>query len=255
MSFTYKLNRLIRMLTGRRRPHTAAVILAGGSGSRMKSENGLTKQLMLLDGIPVLVRSVKAFDTCEYIDELVVVARKEEAASVALLLKEYGVKKPCRVVRGGETRRLSALRGLEAVSDKTKFIAIHDAARCLITPGMIADVVSAAYAHRAATAACAVVDTLKRVNSEGYIMETIDRNAVFRAQTPQVFECDLYRAAAYSIDKNAPETTDDNMLVEQLGQRIKVINVGEENIKLTTPMDLDLAECILRERKRREENG
>jgi 2-C-methyl-D-erythritol 4-phosphate cytidylyltransferase len=113
---------------------------------------------------------------------------------------------------------------------------------------MIADVVSAAYANRAASAGCTSVDTLKRVSVDGYITETIDRSEVYRAQTPQVFDCNLYRAAVYSAGKDGILATDDNMLVERLGQTVKMVNTGEENIKITTAIDFAVAQAILEAR-------
>lgn len=249
MSFTYCVGALLRLFKGKTRPYTTALILAGGSGSRMQSEDGLTKQLMLLDGVPVIVRSLLAFDASEYIDEIIVVARKEEMKSVSLLAKEYGVKKLTRIVRGGATRRLSALRGLESVSSKTKYIAIHDAARCLITPAMIASVASAAYANRAASAGCPSVDTLKTVNEKGYVVNTLDRAVTYRAQTPQIFDVNLYRAAAYTAQRDDAEATDDNMLLERIGHTVKMVNTGEENIKLTTPLDFEMAKAVLKMRE------
>lgn len=250
MSITYQISRALRLLRGKVRPYTSAVILAGGMGSRMKSTDGVTKQMMLLEGVPVLVRSARAFDVCEYIDEIVVVTREEERDAVLTLMRDYKIQKFTHAVLGGETRRHSALRGLEAISDKAKFVAIHDAARCLITPAMIADVIAAAYANRAATAGCASVDTLKRVNTSGYIVGTEDRGEIYRAQTPQAFDVGLYRAAAYSAEKDGAECTDDNMLVERLGHTVKMVDVGEENLKITTSLDLAFASVIL---KRREE--
>jgi 2-C-methyl-D-erythritol 4-phosphate cytidylyltransferase len=214
----------------------------------MQDKDGLTKQLMLLSGIPVLIRSVLAFEKCEYINEIVIVARKEEMDAVKLLSKEYGIQKLSRIVSGGKTRTSSAMHGLEAISPKAKYIAVHDAARCLVTPDMIADVVSAAYANRAASAGCTSVDTLKRVSVDGYITETIDRSEVYRAQTPQVFDCNLYRAAVYSAGKDGILATDDNMLVERLGQTVKMVNTGEENIKITTAIDFAVAQAILEAR-------
>lgn len=251
MSFTYHLCRALRLLKGKFRPHTAALILAGGVGSRMGKDMPQTKQMLLLNGIPVLARSAMAFDRCEYIDEIVVVTRAEEKEDVERMMKKYAVKKFSLAVLGGSTRRESALCGLEAVSDKAKYVAIHDAARCLITPAMIADVAAAAYANRAATAGCASVDTLKRVGKEGYIAETLDRNVVFRAQTPQIFDINLYRAAIYTAEKDKTEYTDDNMLVEKIGHAVKMVDVGEENMKITTKLDLELAKTILRLRQER----
>ena len=248
MSLTYGIGAMLRFLKGKKRPYTTAVILAGGEGSRMNGAGGVTKQLMSVGGVPVLVRSLFAFDASEYIDEIVVVARKEEMKEVARLAKMHGVKKLVRIVSGGETRALSALRGLEAASPKTQYIAIHDAARCLITPKMIALVASAAYVTRAASAACSSVDTLKLVNTSLEVQETLDRESVYRAQTPQIFEIGLYRAAAYSARKDGVAATDDNMLVERLGHRVKMVDTGEENIKITRSLDVAIAEAILKVR-------
>ena len=248
MSFTYQIGRALRLLCGKVRPKTAAVILAGGSGTRMQLRENITKQLLLVDGVPVLIRSISAFEASEYIDEIVVVAKAEELTTVEALVLEYGLKKVARIVSGGDTRQASARRGLEAVSSKMKYIAIHDAARCLVTPAMIADVVSAAYANRAASAGRACTDTVKRVTTQGYVSETLDRETLFFAQTPQVFDVSLYRAAAYMAKQKEECVTDDNMLVEKLGQAVKMVDCGEENIKITTQTDLYMAEAILRAR-------
>lgn len=248
MSFTYQIGRALRLLCGKVRPKTAAVILAGGSGTRMHLRENITKQLLLLDGVPVLIRSAQAFEASEYIDEIVIVAKKEELATVEALVLEYGLKKVARIVSGGETRQVSARRGLEAISAKMKYIAIHDAARCLVTPAMIADVASAAYASRAASAGRACTDTVKRVTREGFITETLDRDTLFLAETPQIFDVSLYRAAAYMAKQREESATDDNMLVERLGQAVKMVDCGNENIKITTATDLYVAEAILRAR-------
>ena len=248
MSFGYQIGKVLRLLCGRPRPRTAAVILAGGSGMRMQLKENITKQLLLLDGIPVLIRSAQAFESSEYIDEIVIVARKEELATVEALVLEYKLKKVSRIVSGGETRQVSARRGLEAISPKMKYIAIHDAARCLVTPAMIADVASAAYANRAACAGRVCTDTVKRVNSQRCVTDTIDRDTLFMAQTPQMFDVSLYRAAAYVAKQKEESVTDDSMLVEKLGQTVKMVDCGEENIKITTAIDLYVAEAILRAR-------
>lgn len=250
MSATYRISWFYRLLHGKFRPRTVAVILAGGSGTRMKDTGGLTKQLLLLAGVPVLVRSARAFQECEYIDEIVVVARKDEIKTVRTLMSEYKITKLRAVVAGGETRQQSARRGLDAISDRAKYIAVHDGARCLVTPGMIADVVAAAYANRAASAGTAVTDTVKEVTREGYIRATVDRRTVFLAQTPQVFDANLYRAAVYTAKAEDAAATDDNLLVEALGQAIKMVDCGKENIKITTDIDMVLAEAILTARKK-----
>ena len=252
MSKTYRICRILRLLGRKKRPHTAAILLAGGMGSRMQSE-GVTKQLMPVDGIPVLVHTARAFDACPYIDDIIVVARREEMQTVYHLMEMYGLRKCRRVVPGGDTRQRSAIAGFEAIDgEKTKFVAIHDAARCLNTPEQIADVVSAAYATRAAAAACRVFDTVKRANAAGFVVDTLPREEIWLAQTPQVFSADLYRAAAYTAMQKKFVATDDMMLCERIGQTVKLIDCGTENFKVTVPQDILRAEVILRARKEAE---
>ncbi len=249
MSKTYQICRVFRALCRKKRPRTAAIILAGGVGSRMKNE-GVTKQLMLLSGVPLLVHTVRAFQDCPYIDDIILVCRREEMQTVHDLMAIYGMKKCRRVVPGGATRQLSAIAGFEAIDGKkTKYVAIHDAARCLVTSAQIADVVSTAYATRAASAACRVIDTVKRANTAGFVTETMDRDTLWLAQTPQVFSTTLYRAAAYTAMQAKFVATDDMMLCERIGQTVKLIDCGNENFKVTEPGDILRAECILKMRE------
>lgn len=248
MSFIKKVGTVFRFLKSHRRPTTAAVILAAGTGARMQSADDTTKQLLLLEGKPLFLHSVLAFDACSYINEIVLVVRKEEFREMRRALKGYKFRKPIRLTVGGKTRQESARRGLEAVSDAMQYIAVHDAARCLITKEMIADVVAMAHATRAASAGTLVTDTIKQVSKDGFVERTIDRSTLYRAQTPQVFECKLYRAATYVARENKQAVTDDNMLVELLGQTVKMVDCGPENIKVTTPSDIRFAREILRMR-------
>lgn len=252
MSKTYRICRILRFVGFKRRPRTAAVILAGGTGSRMKSKDGQTKQMMELLGVPVLVHTARAFDACPYIDDLYVVGRPEELDRVQELMKTYRIRKFRAAVPGGATRQQSALRGFEAADGpKLGFVAIHDAARCLVTTDQISDVVAAAYAYRAAAAATRVHDTVKQANGDGFVTGTLDRSTLWFAQTPQVFRSDLYRAAAYTALDARFTATDDMMLCERIGQTVKLIDCGDENFKITTRQDFLRAERVLRER----ENG
>lgn len=249
MSKTYHICRVLRLISRKKRPHTAAILLAGGSGSRMQSD-GVTKQLMLLSGVPLLVHTARAFEACPYIDDIMIVSRREELQTVRHLVEMYGISKCRRVVLGGETRQLSAIAGFEAIDgEKTKFVAIHDVARCLITADQIADVVATAYAERAAAAACRVVDTVKKANSAGFVTETVDRESLWLAQTPQVFSADLYRAAAYTAMQAKFVATDDMMLCERIGQAVKLVDCGSENFKVTTRGDILRAEAVLKLRE------
>ncbi len=252
MSKTYHICRIIRWLSRKKRPSTTAILLAGGVGSRMKREDGKTKQMLPLCGVPVLAHTARAFEDCPYIDQIVVVTRKEEIPHVREMMAEYGIKKFYRAVVGGSTRQLSALEGFEAIDgENCRFVAIHDVARCLITPGQISDVVAEAYATGAAAAACRVHDTVKRANGNQFVLETIDRESLWLAQTPQVFSATLYRAAAYTAQAADFAATDDVMLCERIGQAVRLVDCGDENFKITTDADLLRAETILRIRKER----
>lgn len=236
---------LLRTLSKTANTHhfTSAVIAAAGAGTRMNSDK--TKQLMTLCGIPVIVRTLSAFEECQLIDEIIVAAREDETELYDEFIRRYKFKKIKAVVKGKSTRQESVLAGFEAVSDNAEFVAIHDGARCLITPEQIEKVVRAAYSSGAATAACKVSDTVKRVNLNGVIEETIDRDSIWLAQTPQVFKTELYRAAAYVAKDEGFVATDDNMLAENIGYPVKAVDCTKENLKLTTPFDLALAEAIL----------
>ncbi len=228
---------------------TSAIIAAAGCGSRMGNSDGKTKQLMELCGRPVIAHTLLAFEECELIDEIIVVAKKDEIPVYEEYKRTYGIEKIAKITEGGERRQDSVLRGFEAISDKSEFVAIHDAARCLITPEMIEKVLVAAYQNGAATAATPVVDTIKRGTMNNYIAETYKRSELWAAQTPQVFKTELYRAAAYIAKEENFEATDDNSLAERIGFDVKLVDCGRENLKITTPLDLKLASIILKERE------
>ena len=224
---------------------TSAIILAGGTGSRMMNDK--TKQLIDICGMTVLERTALAFAESDLIDEIVVVARAEELEEVNSLLHLHKLAKPIKLITGGKCRAESAKNGFSAVNEAVDFVAIHDAARCLITAEMIDKVVEKAHKYGAATAVCSVTDTVKMVDESGKITDTLPRETVFRAQTPQVFKSSLYRAA---LDKNTDLSgvTDDNMLLESIGVDVYAVDLGQTNIKITTPFDLKLAENILKDR-------
>ncbi len=226
-------------------PHfTSAVIAAAGSGTRMDAAS--TKQLMTLAGMPVIVRTMKAFEDCPLIDEIVVAAREDEKKLYHTFAEEYHLTKLKRVVSGGATRQESVLNAFEAVSDTADFIAIHDGARCLVTPEIIETVVNEAYRKGAASAACRVSDTVKRTDPNRYVAETLNRDELWLAQTPQAFDRNLYRVAAYVAKEEGFAATDDNSLAEHVGFPVRLIDCGTENMKITTPTDLIIAEALIR---------
>ena len=223
----------------------AAVILAGGIGSRMKTDK--TKQNIVIRGKTGLERTLKAFCESDLITNIVLVVREEERHDIMSAVMRFP-NKPISVVVGGSIRSHSARNGFNAAKSNSDFVAIHDCARCLITAEMIDKVVMSAFEHGAATAACTVVDTVKLVNSDGMIEGTLPREKVYRAQTPQVFAVDLYQRALDNVGNDIHTVTDDNMLVELIGAKIACVDLGQGNIKITTAEDLSFAEFILMNR-------
>lgn len=225
---------------------TSAVIVAAGSSTRM---GGGSKQMELLNGIPVIVHTLRAFASTPCIHEIVVVAKRSELDLYRELTREYALSKISTVVEGGKTRQESVRLGLDAVNPKSAYIAISDGARCLVTEEMITRVCRNAYLYGAATAATRAIDTVKLESKQAFIDSTTDRKSTWQAQTPQVFKTNLYRAAAYTALEGKFEGTDDCSLVEEIEYPVKLVDCGRENIKITTPVDFYIAEAILRYRR------
>ena len=227
-------------------PRTSAIIVAAGSSTRMGGE--ISKQLMVINGLPVLAHTLRAFEAADHIGEIVVVTRREDLETVWEIGDRYHIRKLTAVTHGGATRALSVQRGLAKIHPKARYVAIHDGARCLITPEQINRVCRAAYRHRAATAATHVTDTVKLASKHDFIESTIDRDRVVLVQTPQIFHTDLYRAALVHV-KDTENLTDDNQLIERLPYPVKLVEIGADNLKITRPEDLLRAEWILQKRE------
>lgn len=225
------------------RGFVTAIILAAGSGSRMGLP--ITKQKISLCSESILKRSVRAFAESDAVNSVIVVTREDELDWAEEELKD--LPKIKSVIIGGKNRAESAYKGFLAVDEKTDLIAIHDGARCLVTDKMIRDVIEAAYKYGAATAATAVTDTLKFVGQDGNVIKTLPRNGLFSAQTPQVFSRGLYERAVKNIDFSA-EITDDNMLIEAIGEKVFAVETGRSNIKITTSDDLEYANYLIERR-------
>lgn len=228
------------------RPHCAALVAAAGSSSRM---GGVNKLLQNLDGMPVLARTLTALQMAEKVDEIIVATREEDLVEISQLCKTYGITKCTKVVRGGETRVHSVLLASMEVSPETDLLAVQDGARPLVTPALIDQVIIAARRCSAAAPAVPVKDTVKTVKEEGAVEKTLQRDTLRAVQTPQVFDAELLRAALQSaIDKELP-ITDDCSAVELMGKAVYLVEGDEENIKITTPTDLIIAEALLRARE------
>lgn len=245
----HKITDTVRAIAGKkdRIQPTSAVIVASGNSTRM---GGISKQMMMLDNIPVVARTIMAFDECEYISEIIVVAKAEEFYLYQEFQKIYHFKKFTKLVSGGATRQESVKNGFEAISKDSKFVAIHDGARCLITSKDIEKVCVAAYKNGGATAATRAVDSIKISSGKNLFIESsANRNHIWLAQTPQIFRTDTYELALLKAKEDGLEVTDDNSLVENLGAKIKLVECGRNNLKITTPDDIPVALAILKSRE------
>ena len=218
----------------------SAVVPAAGASSRMEGEN---KLLASLGGGPVLGRTVAALAQSELIGEIVVAAREEELLTVADICRAYVTGKPVKVVRGGETRLDSVLAGLAECDERAELIAVHDGARPLVTVELIDAVIRRAREAYAAAPAVPVKDTVK-VAAGGVVQHTPDRSTLFAVQTPQVFDRDLLCSALQAARESGAAITDDCSAVERLGKEVSLTEGSYENLKITTPIDLVLAEAI-----------
>lgn len=224
-------------------PRCACVVAAAGSSSRM---GGTDKLFAPIDGIPVLVRTLQALSASPYIHEITVVTRRESLLEVGALCRGACLPKITQVIVGGESRLESVYKGVNQLSEKVKLIAVHDAARCLVPRKVIDSAVLIAARCNAAVPAVEVKDTIKEYDGE-FVTATPDRAALRAVQTPQVFQAELLRAALQKAMEENWEITDDSSAVERLGATVALTPGDERNIKITTPIDLAVAEAILRE--------
>ena len=238
------LRQLLQKLRGKGEPvQCSAVIVAAGGSTRM----GFDKVLADVGGAPALVKCLQAFQAAPSVKEIVVVVREDILGEAARLCKDYGLTKVTKVIRGGDTRTVSARLGTLETERKARLIAIHDGARPFVTVDVIEDTVAQAAACGAAAPALPVKDTVKRVGEDGFVAETLDRSTLWAVQTPQVFDGDLIRAALQKAIDDGAELTDDCAAVERLGMKVTLVPGDERNIKLTTPADLAVAKTLMEE--------
>ena len=235
--FTKPARRLLKLR------YCGAVIVAAGNASRM---GGIDKVMAPLDGEPMIVKTVRAFQECPAIREIVIVTRPDLLETIMSLC--HGFDKIRAVVAGGADRPASVRNGMNALSDKVKLVAVQDGARPLVTWELIDRTVRAANTYHAAAPGIPVKDTTKIVEG-GVVTETPDRNLLRAIQTPQVFDFDLLRGALLQAEVDGAAITDDCSAVERLGMRVRIVEGDEHNIKVTTPMDLKIAQMLWEERK------
>ena len=233
--FTRPARKLIKL------QRCGAVIVAAGNASRM---GGIDKTVVDLKGKPLIQRTVEVFQNCDAIKEIVVVTREDLLVQVMGLCRN--MDKVQAVVAGGANRQESVKAGVNALSSKVKLVAIHDGARPMITWEVIDRAVRAANSYGAAAPAIAVKDTIKEARG-GVVISTPDRSRLQAVQTPQVFDKDLLLAAMKKVEQEGAEVTDDCSAVELLGMSVKLVQGDERNLKVTTPLDLKIAEMLLEE--------
>src|SRR5215213_7208341 len=220
-----------------------AIIAAAGAGTRMASDR--PKQFLLLAGTPLIFHTLKPFEECDSIDEVIVVLPAEESAGFLSMAGKFGLRKLARVVPGGATRADSVKRGLMAIRSATaEIVVVHDGVRPFVSVDEISSTIDAAKSEGAAILVAPVTDTIKQV-SDQQIVKTLDRSSLRRALTPQCFQYELLRQAYQQADVNDPSLTDESALVERLGMHVSVVEGSSRNIKITTAEDLAIAEAIL----------
>ena len=236
-----KVTRLARKVlkTG----YCGAVIVAAGTASRM---GGIDKVMAPLCGEPMIVHTVRAFQACDAIREIVVVTRQDLVVPIMDLC--HGFDKVHSVITGGDSRQASVAMGIAALSSKTRLVAVHDGARPLVSAQLIDRTVRAADAFGAAAPAIPVKDTVKEVKG-GLVSRTPERDTLKAAQTPQVFDIDLLKVALAKAQKEGAAVTDDCSAVERMGISVRIVEGDEGNIKVTTPMDLMVAQLLMEAEK------
>ena len=223
--------------------YCGAVIVAAGSASRM---GGIDKVMAPLGGEPMILRTVRAFEACEAVKEIVIVTREDLMGPIAELCS--GFTKIRSVVQGGSSRQESVKLGLLAFSKEVRLAAVHDGARPLVSVELIDKVIRAAHSYGAAAPAIPVKDTIK-VFEGGFIAATPDRSTLRAVQTPQVIDRDLLLGALEKAEQEGTALTDDCSAVEHIGMRVRLVEGEERNLKVTTPLDLKIAELLLEEKK------
>lgn len=222
----------------------AAIIAAAGFGRRMKTDR--PKQLLILNGTPILVHTIRKFDDSKAIDYIIVTAPREAVAEVKEMVKAAGFKKTVTVVEGGERRQDSVRMGLEQLEPGTDIIAVHDGVRPFVSIEDIENVVREAERSGAAILGVPIVDTVKQAERE-FVASTLMREHLVLAQTPQVFKTEVLNKAFQGAAKDEYYGTDESSLVERLGHPVAIVRGSERNIKITRPSDLTLARAFLAE--------
>lgn len=225
------------------------IIPAAGRSKRMRSH--ASKQFLLLKGMPVLAHTLKAFEESDAVDKVIVVGNAKDLDYCRRrIIKRFGFKKVTSLIKGGRRRQDSVFNGLKILPPDTDIVLVHDGARPLVTPKLINKAVSGLKDWPALVVGVPVKDTIKETTSDQMVTHTLDRPRLWSVQTPQAFKANVLSEAHWQAKSDGFWGTDDAMLVERLGYPIKMIMGSEENIKITTPIDVRIAEIILERRNK-----
>lgn len=234
-------------------PNVAAIICAAGPGKRFGGKRH--KQFVDIAGRAAFLRSVELFSNREDVKQILLAIPQEDEEIVKI---RYGANLTLfnvKLLIGGATRFETVGKALQLLKDDIELVAIHDAARCCVTAKWVEDVIKTASKTGAAILACPVTATLKEVK-DGVIVKNVDRNGLYEAQTPQVFEVKLLKQSREKADKaDVEKITDDSQLVEALGHKVSIVETDSSNIKITYPADVAIAEAILKARPDPKKDG
>lgn len=223
--------------------NTTAIIVAGGTGSRMGSE--IPKQFIEVMGKPIISYTINAFSKCDEVTDIIIVTLPEYLVYCKDIVDSFNFKKVSKIVSGGNSRSESVYNGLKELKDDCQIVAIHDGVRPMITPETVSATVSAAFEYGCAAVGVRMKDTIKVADDNGFIKHTADRDKLWQIQTPQTFKKNIIKSLYENYLKNGHTATDDCFIAEQAGYKIKIVEGSYENIKITTPQDIYIMKGLL----------
>ena len=223
---------------------TSVIIPAAGAGERMGTP--VSKQFLLLQGKPIIVHTIERFQACAAIDEIIVAVHSSSREEVELLVREYRLSKVSKIVEGGRRRQDSVWNAIQHIDPRAEIVIVHDAVRPFIQQKLILASIDKALSDSAAVVAVRAKDTIKAGNDQGRFERTLDRSVLWMAQTPQTFRKQVLIDAYVHAGRENIEGTDDASFVERLNIRPAIVEGSFDNIKITTPDDLEFAEVLAR---------
>ncbi len=222
----------------------AAVVAAAGSGKRLGST--MPKQFLEISGKPIFIHTLEKFDLCREVNEVILVVQADKIENAEKSIHTYHIQKVKKIVKGGTERQHSVMNGINEIPDGIGLVVIHDAVRPFISIGKITEVIQTAQKEGAAILAIPVKNTIKQ-GSHGRVIKTLKRESLWNVQTPQAFQIDWIKKAYDKAERDNVCATDDALLIERLGYPIKIVEGEEQNIKITSPADLFMAETWINE--------